>query len=162
MQRNVNTDDETTKTMGTTEPIHSRTNNQETGEHKGPENESYVKGPERTEILHLVARHPEIPEEMGISRDDRKKLAGVIPEYPTRKSARNKRVKEQSRKNRREIHIPTMKSTLQRADGKNKPYKKSGKPECKPERDLRKQMQRTRQILQWASRRQATHAIYLF
>ena len=32
----------------------------------------YVKGKGQTEIMKLVARHTEIPEEMELSRDDRK------------------------------------------------------------------------------------------
>ena len=38
----------------------------------------------KTEIIQLVARHPEIPEEMELNRESGKNLAALMREYPTK------------------------------------------------------------------------------
>ena len=40
----------------------------------------------QTERIQYIPAHPEMPEEMELSRDDRKQMAELIAEYPPTKS----------------------------------------------------------------------------
>ena len=53
-----------------------RAGNEEEGE--------YIKTSEKTEITHLVETHPEMPGELEMNREDRKKLGELMLEYPTK------------------------------------------------------------------------------
>ena len=83
MQRNDTSTDETAITLVTSNPTHSRACDQEKREIKDRRNKSYVTEV-KTELTQYIAKPPEIPAEVALSRDDRKQLAEIMPEYPPR------------------------------------------------------------------------------
>ena len=50
--------------------------------------ELYADGKEKTGIMQLVARHSEMPAELGLNRSDRGDLAKITPEYTPGKCSR--------------------------------------------------------------------------
>ena len=83
IQRNGNSEEETTSAAENGEQSH-KGKAQPRREDQTRETE-YTKDAEKTEIMHLVAKRPEMPEEMDLNRESRKQLSGLMLEYPTKR-----------------------------------------------------------------------------
>ena len=98
---------------------------QEKEEHKGSQDQqhqSYVKKKEQADLTQYISALPEIPEEMALSRDDRKQLAEIMPEYTPKKSSRELSRQEETKPGKKEIGILQLQTTLQNASRNNYPY----------------------------------------